>query len=244
MTRLIAIFLILIGAIMLNVFGLINEEIAEPDAATKAEERKKDELFGMQFVVAEREGNMVKMGFSPQETKDILARIKTLEEKYKVKDPVNNQILVRINAAEDEDELAAAFCGTGSTTPVRYAAMPFLLEERNGQLKAVDVDEISAFAYGKWAPAARIQAAYEAGDRVEERKEDAVRMVMAAILARDEGTLIEHESPWGGGFIGAGWSWEAVKKKHAGVLPRLIEYVALMHLVLEHARGDESLCAS
>jgi hypothetical protein len=242
--RLFAIGLILFGAVVLNGFGLWNEEIAPPDAATKAEERRKDELFGMQFVPSDREANFLKMGFSPEETGNILARVKTLEEKYRVKEADFNQIVVRIEATEEEDELAAAFCGTGSTLPVRYAAMPFLIEERNGQLKAVDVDEISAFTYGKWAASARIQAAYEEGDRTEDRKEDAVRMVMAAVLAKDEGTLIEHGAPWGGGFIGGGWSWKNVMKKHPGVQQRLVEYAALMHIVLENARAENGLCAS
>lgn len=231
------------AAIAFNGFLLFDEEIVAPDAVTQKEERAKDELFGMRFNAAEREGNIGKMGFGPEEIRAILARIGDLEEKYRVKDPKFNQIAVRIEAADDQDGLAAAFCGTGSTLPVRYAALAYLVEERDGRLKAVDVDEVSSFQYAEWAKAARIQAAYEGGDRTKDRKEDATRMVLAAILARDEATLLERKSPWGGGFL-SGWSWGDVKKKHPGIEKRLNDYVALMHLALETANVEGGLCST
>ncbi len=243
MTRLFWCALVTFAALAFNGFLLADEEIVGPDAVTQKEERAKDELFGMRFNAAEREGNLGKMGFGPEEIKEILARIGDLEEKYKVKDPNFNQVLVRIEAADDQDGLAAGFCGTGSTLPVRYAALPFLVEERDGKLKAVDIEEISSFKYGDWAVSARIQVAYEEGDRTKERKEDATRMVLAAILARDEDTLLEHRSPWGGGFL-SGWSWQDVQKKHPGIKKRLVDYVALLHLVLETANAEGGLCST
>lgn len=243
MTRLFWCALFIFGAFAFNGFLLFDEEIVAPDAKTKAEERAQDALFGMRFNAAEREGNLGKMGFGPDEVKTILQRIGDLEEKYKVKDPSLNQIQVRIDSAEDQDGLAAGFCGTGSTLPVRYAALEYLVEERDGKLKAVDVEEISSFQRGEWAAQARIQAAYEEGDRTKDRKEDATRMTLAAILARDEGTLLEHKSPWGGGFL-SGWSWDDVKKTHKGIDKRLFDYVALLHLVLETAGAEGGLCST
>lgn len=243
MTRLLWIGLISFAAMAFNAFLLRNEEVVAPDARTKAETRAEDVLFGMRFNAAEREANVGRMGFGPDEIKQVLARIGDLEEKYKVKDPTFNQIAVRIEAADDQDGLAAAFCGTGSTLPVRYAAFPYLVEERDGKLKAVDVEMISSFQRGDWASQARIEPAYEAGDRTKERKEDATRMVMAAILARDEESLLEHRSPWGGGFL-SGWSWDGVKKKHPGVQQRLVDYVALLHLTLETANAEGGLCST
>jgi hypothetical protein len=242
--RLFVIGLILFGALGFNVFLLADEEILPADAKTKAETRQQDILYGMQHTVAQREGNFVKMGFEPDEVKELLKRVNTLEEKYRVKEPTFNLVSVRIEGTDDEDALAAAFCRTGSTLPVRYSAMPFLLEQRDGKLKTVDLQEISSFQYGEWGKAARIQAAYEEGDLTKDRKEDAPRMVMAAILAADEATLIEHASPWGGGFLGGGWSWKAVQEKHRGVKTLLIDYVASLHLVLETASAEGGLCST
>jgi hypothetical protein len=235
--------MILVG-FAFNGFLLYNEEIVSPDARTKADERAQDKLFGMHFTAPEREANIVSLGFDPDEVKDILKRIGTLEEKYKVKDPQLNQVAVKIEGAEDQDALAAAFCGTGSTLPVRYAAMPFLLQDKDGQLKAVDVEEISSFQYANWAKTSRIQTAYDEADRTKDRKEDAPRMVLAALLARDEETLITHKSPWGRGVAFSGWSWADVQKKHPGLKLRLSDYVALMHLVLETANAEGGLCST
>jgi hypothetical protein len=242
-TRLFWIALLVFAALGFNGFLLYNEEVVAPDAQTKAEERAKDALFGMRFNVPEREANIGKMGFGPEEIKEILRRIGDLEEKYKVKNPDQNQIVVRIDSAEDQDGLAAGFCGSGSALPVRYAALPYLVEERDGKLKAVDVEEISSFAYADWAKSSRIQVAYEEGDRTKDRKEDATRMVLAALLARDEGTLLEQKAPWGGGFL-SGWSWADVQKKHPGIKQRLVDYVALLHLVLESAFVEGGLCST
>lgn len=244
MSRYVWIALFTLAALGLNGLLLVNEDIVEPDAQTKAETKREDKLFGMNFIVPEREANIGKMGFGPDEIKDIKKRIDTLEEKYRVKDPAYNQVLVKIESTDDQDALAAAFCGTGSTLPVRYAAMAFLLEEKDKKLQAVDLESISSFQHNEWAKSARIQTAYQEGDLAKDRKDDAVRMVMAAVLARDEATLIEHAAPWGGGFIGGGWAWSGVQKKHPGVKTRLVDYVALLHLVLETARVEGGLCST
>lgn len=238
---LIGMSLVVMGGV--NVGLVLNEEIVPPDKQTKAEARANDPLFGMQFNASARESNIQKMGFGPEEVAEILKKVSSLEERYRVKDPEFNQIEVRIEQASDPDSLVSAFCGTGATMPVRYAAMPFLIVEKGEQLKAVDVDEVSAFEYQDWAKRARIQAVYEDADLNKDRKEDSVRMAMAAILVKDEQTLLEHKSPWGRGVF-SGWSWEGVQKQHTGAKTRLIEYVSLMHLTLEVANREGGLCAT
>ncbi len=225
---------------------LFNEEIVLPDAVTKADEKAQDAMFGMRFIAPEREPNFLAMGFDDDEVKAILKQVGTLEEKYKIKDPKFNQIAVKIESTDDIDAMSEAFCGAAATIPVRYAAMPYLLKERDGQLKVVDVEEISSFERNEWAKTARIATAYTEADLTEDRKarkEDATRMVLAAVIARDEETLIAHQSPWGSGFL-SGWSWEGVKKKHKGVGVRLLDYAALMHLVLETAHAEGGLCST
>jgi hypothetical protein len=221
-----------------------DEVVVEPDAKTQKEQRAEDKLFGQSYTAAERESNFGKMGFGPDEIKKILEQVARMEEKYRVKDATANRVLIVIEASEDADELDAAFCGSSSTMPVRYAAMPFLLKEKDTRIKPIDLDEVSSLQYNEWARTARIQAAYDSADRTKDRKEDAVKMVMAAVMTRDEDELLERRGPFGGSFIGSGWSWDSVKKKYPYVEPLLFEYVALMHLVLENANREGGLCST
>ena len=240
--------LFFIGASMVVLFGvdgffLVDEEIVPPDAKTQVEQKQSDVLFGMQFTASAREGNLQKMGFATDEVTELLKKISVLEEKYKVKDPSQDLVTVRIEAASDPDALASAFCGTGATLPVRYAAMGFLVADKGGALKAVDFEEISALEYQEWAKSARVQAVYEDADLSKDRHDDAVRMALAATLARDEQTLLDHKSPFGRGLF-SGWSWPDAQKKHPGIRQRVIDYAALMHLVLEVANREGGLCTS
>jgi len=241
--RLFFIGMLILVASGIDGFLLWNEEVVPPDAKTKAEARASDPLFGMQFTPSAREPNIQKMGFGPEEVVEILKKLVVFEDKYRVKDPTLNQIQVRIENGSDPDGLVAAFCGTGSTLPVRYAALPWIVMEMGEQLKVVDVEEISSFELQEWSKTARIPATYEEAELGKDRKEDATRMTVAAILSRSEQALLDHASPWGRG-LWAGWSWTDVQKKHPGIRQRVIEYTALMHLVLEVANTEGGLCSA
>ncbi len=239
--RLFSVGLALVVALAVNVVLAMGEQIAPPDARTKVEARQADPLFGMQHAAATRQGNFQQMGLAPEEVQAAMKAAAAWEQRWHVKDPSQDLVSARIEAAEDSDALVTAFCGTGSSLPVRYAAMAWLLTEQAGALVPVNMEEIGALSVQPWSRAARIQAVYEDADLAPERKEDSVRMALAAILAHDEQTLLDHASPWGRALF-AGWSWQDVQKKHPGIRQRVVDYVAVMHLVLEVANREGGLC--
>ncbi len=222
---------------------MVDEEIVEVDAKTKVEQNQQDALFGMQFAASQREANFQKMGFSEEEVAALAKKVGVLEEKYHTKDPDQDVVTVRIEAATDQDELAAALCGTNASLPVRYSALKFLMVEKGGGIRAADLDEVSSLEIQQWAKAARVEAVYEAAEVTTDRKDDATRMGIAAVIAGTEATelLLEKKAPFGRGVF-AGWDWGAVQKKFPGIKDKLIEYVALLHLVGEVANGDKGMC--
>lgn len=237
-----AVILGLVAAVGVNVFLAMDEQIAPPDARTKVEARQADPLFGMQHSVSQRAGNFARMGFAPDEVVAIQKEMAGWGQRWHVDDPQQDLIAARIEAASDADALVTALCGTASSLPVRYAAMGWLLTDDKGMLDTVDYGQIPSLEIQEWSRTARIQAVYEDADLAPERKEDSVRMAMAAILAHDEQTLLDHASPWGRALF-AGWSWADVQKKHPGVRERLFRYVAVLHLTLEAAQKENGLCA-
>lgn len=244
--RIVTIVLAVLVSVLVNGALLFDEsqgKICPPDEQTKAEARSQDKLFGMQFTPASREKNIKEMGFSPDDAKAILTALSALEERYQTKNPELDRVTALLEASDD-DGLEAGFCGSGTTLPVRYGAMAYLVKERDGILTPLDLDVISEFQLQDWAKGWRTPAVYGDAELTKERKDDAPRMVLAAILARDETTLLEHKSPWGRAVLVGGWSWDGVAKKHPGIHDRVRQYVAVMHLVLEVASRDGSLCAT
>lgn len=232
--------LVLVGV---DGFLMVTEQVTPADALTKAESRAQDPLLDMRYTPQARESNLARMGFSPEEITSIVGTLKSYEQRWGVTDPDQDRVTVRIENTEDVDALVTAFCGTGSTLPVRYAAMPFLLTDESGQLQPVDFEAISALTMQDWGKEARIQAVYEKVELVADRKEDATRMAFAAVLAHAEQAALDDEAPWGRGLF-AGWSWEGVQKKHPGVQQRALNYAAVLHLVLEVAHRENGLCAT
>lgn len=222
---------------------MFNEEIVEVDARTKVEQNQQDVLFGMQFAASQREANFKKMGFSDDEVAAVAKKVGVLEEKYHTKDPTQDIVSVRIDAASDQDELAAALCGTNASLPVRYAAMKFLMIDRGSGIRAADLDEVSSLELQQWAKAARIEAVYEMVEAQAERKDDATRMGLAAIIAGSDAVdlVLTKKAPFGRGVF-SGWDWAAVQKKFPGTKDKLIDYVALLHLVGEVANSDKGMC--
>ncbi len=222
---------------------MFDEDIVEVDARTKIEQNQQDPLFGMQFAASQREGNFKKMGFSDDETAALVKKVGVLEEKYHTKDPTQDVVSVRIDAASDQDGLSAALCGTNASLPVRYAAMKFLMVDKGGRIQAADLDEVSSLELQPWAKAARVEAVYEMAEAQTDRKDDATRMGLGAIIAGPEATdlLLNKKAPFGRGVF-SGWDWSAVQKKYPGTTDRLMEYVALLHLVGEVANADKGIC--
>ncbi len=226
-----------------NVAFLLNEEVAPPDALTKAESRQLDPLLDVRFLKQKRAENLVKMGFDEKESVEIQKRIEQLSADLRVGDAERDIVRARIEAASDPDALGAALCGTGTTLHVRYGALAFLVDDQKGERRAIALDQVSALEPQAWAAEARIAPVYQEVELAKDRKSDATRMGLAAILAEQEEAVLAKESPWGRSLL-SNWSWPRVQAKFPGVRGRLIEYVATLHLVIEVANGEAELCST
>lgn len=215
----------------------------------KGDTRRGDPLFGMQFTPASRESNLKAMGFEPDEVAAMTALMRTMEKQYRLDDPEQNVILSRIDGTGDLAALQTALCGTGSsgmagsTLPIRYEALKYLVADEDGQRTVVNLNEIGGFEYQPWAARSRVDAIYEAGELTTDRRSDASRMAIAAVMAgtRGEADFLEHRGGWGG-ILWTGWSWERVQQEHPGVRQRVFEYMALMHVAAEQAHTPQGIC--
>lgn len=246
--RFFSVSLLLVLAATVNVLLVRTEDIVGVERK-KGDTRRGDPLFGMSFTPDQREPNLKKMGFDAPEVQRILALTTTMEKQYHLDDPEQNVVLARIDGTSDQAALATALCGTGSTgmagatLPVRYEAVKYLVAEDEGARSVVNLNEISGFEYQGWAVKARVDAIYEAAELTEDRRPDATRMALAAVLAgsRGEAEFLERRGGWGG-VLWTGWSWERVMEEHPGVRQRVEEYVALMHVAAEQAHLEGGLC--
>lgn len=235
-------FLVVGGAVAVGV--LVDEQPPPSRDAPVAQAAVADPLAGLRFDPTQRESNLQRIGFEEPERAAVLARIDALAQAYAVGQGDEDRVRQRLGETEDEARLLAAVCGQGSALPVRYGAMEFLLTKDDGQLRAIDLRESSGgLLPGAWFESARVASVYEKAELSSDRKADATRMALAAVMAGKQEDLLGDRAPWGRGLF-SGWSWEKVKAGNPGVDVRLYEYVALLHLVLEGATADGGLCAT
>lgn len=230
-------------ALSVNVGMLFDEEVVAGKPKVGAEQKQLDPLVDMQFTPAQREANAKRLGFDDAEVPDVLKRIGVLEQKYQVGQGASDLVRKRIDDTENADVLIASLCGRASLLPVRYAALQFLIGERDGALAAIDLTDVNELEPQQWWLNARAEAVYAHTELIKERKPDATRMSIAAILAKDQDSLLGDRAPWGRS-IWNNWTWDGVKKKYPGVSSRLVEYVALLHVVVEDATAEGGLCDS
>jgi hypothetical protein len=236
------VFLVVAGAVAVGV--VLDEQPPPSRDAPVAQAVAADPLADLRFDPTQRQANLQRLGFDEAERALILGRVDALAQSYAVGQGEADRVGQRLGETEDESRLLAAVCGRGSALPVRYGAMEFLVTKADGQLRAVNLRETSGgFQPGDWFEGARVASVYDKAELSTDRKADATRMALAAILAGRQEDLLADRAPWGRGLF-SGWSWAKVKAANPGVETRLFEYVALLHLVLESATADGGLCAT
>lgn len=246
--RLFSMFLLSILALVADLVLLGTEDIVAVEEK-KVDTRVGDPLFGLKFTEGDRANNLKKMGFEDSEVKEILGYMNAMMKQYHLDQKDQNVLLARIDDTTDTSALASALCGTGATgmegatLPVRYEAAKFLVKEEGGQRSVINLSEVSELTRQEWVTPSRIDAIYKQAELGPDRKDDATRMALAAVMAGANGEreYLEHLSGWGGTFFN-GWSWQRVLADHDGVRQRLFEYVALMHIAAEQARTEGGLC--
>lgn len=241
--RTFAVIIGLLSGILLNVVFLIDEEIAEADRPQYGDSKVVDPLIGIRFTPSTRRTNLTLMGFDEAEAVAIEREANRLTKVWNIGVPGRDVLRARFEASPEETEiLVAAFCGTGVSLPPRYATLSYLLDEDAGGLRhVVDLDATGAIEFQEWTRRARIDAVYQSVERRTERKPDATRMGLAAILAGSEDALLEGAYPWGDGLL-TGWSWPKARDSQAGLGERLTELVGLMVVTLESSVAEGGIC--
>jgi hypothetical protein len=229
--------------------GLLWEEYAngiyegKPTEGVKA--GPEDPLLGMRFVATARKANLEAMGFDERETAEMVSMMGRMEQQFHLGVEGEDVLVERLEVSRQLDDLRAAFCGADARggLPVRYAAMEFLVGDEHGPMEVLPLTTPDGFEPQDWRAKSQVDRVYQVAELAGDgRQPDATRMAFAAILAKDEVSLIEHKSPFGQSFW-AGWSWEKVRAKHPGISGLVHEYVQAMHLVLEAANGEQGICA-
>lgn len=229
-----------LGAFLLIGLGfdgylLSQERITETERQVRHSLEKADPLIDLVYNKPGREGNFKRMGLEGDSLKLALKRTIDMDS-----DERRARLGTFLAEIGDPDRLADAICGNGKV-PARYAAMAYLVKDERGQRDALAVDRASRLDREAWALVSPISAVYAELEMGKEREANATVMGVAAILLAREQDAIERNDPWGKGF-GSRWSWDKVKKLHPGIEARVIEYLALFHLVMEVAMEENGFC--
>lgn len=239
--RLIAGVMFCLVAATVNLGMLWAEEVEPGPKKAKANSGPTDALADLQYNPSARESNFKKMGFDPTQVAAIMSEIAGLEQRLHLGDETKNQILYLLENTDEAGPIENAFCGRYAELPGRYAATEFLIEESQGELRVRNLTEMNQFDAQEWFAGGRVSAVVSRVELVAERHEDATRMGLAAVLARDADSVLDGKAPWGASMWN-NWSWEGVVKKHESVGSKVVRYAAIMHLVLESTNGEGGLC--
>ncbi len=233
--------------VMIAAVGLVlTEEVLQSKEATKAQaDTRKDPLVGMRFNSASRTENFQRMGFDEKEQPRIQKELKILVDRFEVQtNPGGNRVRKMLEQVDDQDALEEAFCRS-DRLPVRYAAMNFLLINKDAGLRPVDLAQITGLEAQGWFAEKRsvISSLHESADLRTDRREDSTRMVIGAILADKMDLLQKEEVPFSYSSLSwNGWSWDRLKEMSPGVDGIAIAYVALLQIVGEVAFSEGSIC--
>ena len=239
--RLIAGVVFCMVAAAVNIGMLWGEELEPGPKKAKATSGPSDALAELQYVPSDREANFKKMGFDPAQISTIMTEISGLEQRLHLGDKEKDQIAYLIDNTDEGRPMENAFCGRYTELPGRYAAMEFLVEESQGELRVRDLAQMNQFDGQDWFAGGQVSAVVSKVELVAERHEDATRMGIAAVLAREADSVLEGKAPWGASMWN-NWAWEGVVKKYESIGSKVMRYAAIMHLVLESTNGEGGLC--
>ena len=219
---------LLLGVVVVNSALMWFEEVAGPEAVAEVIDQVKDPLASVPFTPGTRITNFAAFGLpedlveaATDEAKRIHAHKDRLQELLK----------------EHAEDVGPALCP--SELPQRYAALSFLVEEKDGKRDVVDFSRTTYFERKEWFDEALVREVYSEVDRNPEGPRDnATAMGVAAILLGKESAVLEGTAPWGAG-LGRRWSLERVFTEFPEAKRMLVRYFAFMHVLTELANEQE-----
>ena len=182
---------------------MINEQITKSEQERRSDQKITDPHRDMKYTASSRKENFMAFGMDEPMALRTVDRLERIDEE---------RLVGLIRSADESNALADALCGSTRQRRPRYGALDFLVEEDNAKRSTISLRVVSRLKRQEWVKTAPIQGVYETADLAKPNKPDSTLMAMAAILTRQEETLIDKKKPWG-----SRWSWEKVKEGSSGI---------------------------
>jgi hypothetical protein len=152
----------------------------------------------------------------------------------------NDNERLKVLLEQDEALLSTYLCPR-SGVPERYMAMHFLVTTRDvggGMLErdVIAFNRVTELPLRDWARTSPVPEVYNLLELSESRRSDATAMGIGAILTAREEDVFARRNPFGG--IGR-WSLNTLMSNEPDLEEKLIEYFALMHVLVELASEPE-----
>ncbi|MEL6343185.1 MAG: hypothetical protein AAFV53_08610 [Myxococcota bacterium] len=214
---------------------LVYEDITPLPQAIDNVHNNVDRLRDINYVSSERESNFAAFGLDDGQIKRTIRKLGDLEAEH------GSRIAPLLRDASDPLEITDDLCGKISERRPRYYALPYLLEVDGTRRRPIRMRSVSMLEKGEWAAASPIGEIYRTAEIRDEPQQDTTLMAVAAVMTRNEQALLQNERPWRVGSM-SGWSWDDVKEKYSYIDEFVVDYFALMHLVVEIAQSEEGIC--
>ncbi len=217
------------GAIVVNSALLWFERIDPPEGAAGVTDVVRDPLLDLKFGPGHRLKNLKDMTGGNEKIANAAAgKIKKLQKR---------EDFYREKIKEYSDEVSTALC-PGSGLPQRYAVLAIIVEQDGERKKVLQANQITYFETREWWADSLVPQVYDALELDVSRKGDATLMGLSGILAGQEELIMNSEAPFN--YQGIGWwSWDGVLKRWPDVESRVVDYLALMHFLVEIATDVE-----
>lgn len=223
---------LLLGVVVVNSALMYFEEVAGPEEVAEVKDEVKDKLAAIAFTPSTRRGNFTSFGLPEDWVGTAADQAKRVESR--------KERLTEI-MKDNSSVVGPALCTATGALPQRYAALAFLVVESEGSRNVLAYDETTYFELQPWYDPALVQDIYNEVELSDPPREQSTAMGIAAILAKQEDSVIEGKSPWGKG-LGQRWSLDRVVANYGDVKRKLIAYFAYMHVLTEWANQDGGIC--
>ena len=147
---------------------------------------------------------------------------------------------IRARLKKSDEDLTEVFCSRTEEIRPRYAGLPYLILEDNGERVVWDPKSNNEFNAQSWAAVVSFETIYEDIEKGRTELPSSTVMVATAFVSGNEEMLIARQEPWG--RSGRSWDWSEVQKQFSASLRRSIQYLSILHYVTEVANGDDGIC--
>ena len=227
-------WLVLVGILAmggLNVF-LISREHIETAMVEENEIEYDDRLGDLVYSKANRESNLEAFGLNPDQ-------IKSSKKYFRRYEKMESQIRARLKKT-DVTNLSDVFCARTDEIRPRYAGIEYLLIEEKGERIVWNPKANNSFEPQGWAASISLETIYEDIEKGRIELPASTVMVVTAFVSGNENLLISRQEPWG--RSGRSWDWETVQSQQSKALSRSVEYLSILHYLIEIANGDDGIC--